>query len=298
MAITIEGTPTSAQGDSATASVSVPTVSGGILAGDILVVAFCACEAEDNTSSTPSGMDGEWISELQCGQSPPSVPGLQVWYEICEGSESGTRSTSLSFTCGWMMIAFVVRGVDNTTPLDVTPTTEQGAANGYPDPPSITPTNDDCCIFAFGVKDETGADTLTSHPTNYTGLGWENNNQLTGGTLMSAYRILSGGGGSTENPGVWSGSGGNDQWAAATIALRPGATYEIEQEGYRWYSDGTESGSTARQNQDTADTVPKDTTVQLRVLLNATGDPASSQFTVEYKETADPDSEYRAVPLT
>lgn len=76
-------------------------------------------------------------------------------------------------------------------------------------------------------------------------------------------------------------------------------TSEIEQEGFRWYDDGTESGSSARQNQDVNDPgVPKETTVQLRTLLDATGDPDSEQFQLEYKETADPDAEYRKVPLT
>ena len=165
-------------------------------------------------------------------------------------------------------------------------------------PPSITPTSDDCMILAFGIKDETGADTYTSDPTNYTGLTWENNNQSTGGTLMCAYRLLSGGSGTPEDPGTWAGTGGNDEWAAATIALRPGSTASLEQEGYRWYDDGTESGSSPRQNQDTADTVERGVTVQLRALVNATGDPSSQQYTLEYKETSDPAAEWRPVPLT
>lgn len=72
----------------------------------------------------------------------------------------------------------------------------------------------------------------------------------------------------------------------------------IEQEGYRTYDDGTESGSSARQTQDTPDTVGKDVIIQNRGLLNATGDPASQQYTLHYKEQADGDVEYRPVPLT
>lgn len=76
-------------------------------------------------------------------------------------------------------------------------------------------------------------------------------------------------------------------------------TSEIEQEGFRWYDDGTESGSSARQNQDVNDPgIPKETTVQLRGLLNATGDPDSEQFQLEYKETSDADAEYRKVPTS
>lgn len=80
------------------------------------------------------------------------------------------------------------------------------------------------------------------------------------------------------------------------MELAPASVATIEQEGYRWYSDGTESGSAARQAQDTVDTVAKAITVQLRALLNATGDPATAQFQLEYKETGDGDVEYRKVP--
>jgi len=73
---------------------------------------------------------------------------------------------------------------------------------------------------------------------------------------------------------------------------------QIEQEGYRFYNDGTESGSTVRQNQDTVDTIGKEITFQLRVLLDADGDPPSEQFQLEYKEASDGSGEYRKVPLT
>lgn len=78
-----------------------------------------------------------------------------------------------------------------------------------------------------------------------------------------------------------------------------GGAAVLQQEGYRWYNDGSESGSTARQNQDTADTVSKETTVQLRTIVNVTsGNPNAVQYQLEYKETADADAEYRKVPLT
>lgn len=73
---------------------------------------------------------------------------------------------------------------------------------------------------------------------------------------------------------------------------------DIEQEGYRFYNDGTESGATARQNQDTVDTIGRETTFQLRTLLDAGGDPGSEQFQLEYKEASDGAVEYRKVPLT
>lgn len=76
------------------------------------------------------------------------------------------------------------------------------------------------------------------------------------------------------------------------------AAGEVEQEGFRFYEDGTESGSTALEAQDTNITIAQETTFQARILLNATGDPGSEQYQLEYKENGDGAAEWRKVPLT
>lgn len=59
----------------------------------------------------------------------------------------------------------------------------------------------------------------------------------------------------------------------------------IEQEGFRFRNDdGSEAAATWRQVQDVVDTVAADTNIRLRILLNATGDPASSAFQLEYRK--------------
>ena len=76
-------------------------------------------------------------------------------------------------------------------------------------------------------------------------------------------------------------------------------TTTLEQEGFRWRNDdGSESTANWAENPDTNHTVAKETRRRLRVLINATGDPAAAQFQLEYKEAGDPDAEYRPVPLT
>lgn len=99
---------------------------------------------------------------------------------------------------------------------------------------------------------------------------------------------------------VTAGTAYNNDFAIDTFYLEYDlkATSEIEQEGYRFYNDGTESGATARQNQDTVDSIAKETTFQTRILLNATDDPDTEQFQLEYKEASDPATEWRKVPLT
>lgn len=89
----------------------------------------------------------------------------------------------------------------------------------------------------------------------------------------------------------WNGDYGID---SVTIVGTPLAS--IDQEGYRIYDDGTESGSSPLANQDTIASVGKESTFQARVLLNATGDPPSQSYTLEYKVGTDGDAEYRPVP--
>jgi len=189
----------------------------------VIVIASHA-ESEDNDWSPvpPSGMDGTWVTELQVGQVPPSMPGVHVFYELCDGGESGTRTMTADFAGGYDGLCFVIRGVDTTTPLDVAVQTVQSSTAGDPDSPTITPTNDDTLILAIGLQDATGAVTLSSYPTSYTGIGFINNNQFTGESLMAAYRILVGGGSSSENPSVFDTSIA-EEWAAISIALRPAA---------------------------------------------------------------------------
>ncbi len=299
MAITVEGTPTIASGDSTTFSVAVPSAGVTIAAGDYIVVVAAHAEAEDNAWGVPSGMDGEWLSELQVGLVPPSVPGVQVFYELCSGGESGTRSSVGTFAGAWDVICFVLRGADGTTPLDVTVTTVQSSTTGQPDPPSITPTNDDCAIIAVGLKDhaDTTPQTVSTWPTGYTDLQEESDTATTTGqTVAVAINILTGGGSSAQNPSAYVMSGAADEWAAATLAIRPAAGVSYEQEGHQFrQDDGSESGATDIGAQDSDISSAKEVNRRLRVLSDATGDPPTHQVTLQFRKVGDPDSEWESV---
>jgi hypothetical protein len=79
------------------------------------------------------------------------------------------------------------------------------------------------------------------------------------------------------------------------IAIREGGA-SFEQEGYRWRNDdGSESAATFRQLQDVVDTVDKQDNIRLRTLIDATGDPATTTRTLQYKLDTDPDAEYRTI---
>jgi hypothetical protein len=76
-----------------------------------------------------------------------------------------------------------------------------------------------------------------------------------------------------------------------------GDSGNVEQEGYRWRADdGNESGASWLASQDSDITRPAETVTRLRTLLNATGDPASNQYQLEYKKSSV--SSYTKVPLS
>jgi len=70
-----------------------------------------------------------------------------------------------------------------------------------------------------------------------------------------------------------------------------------DQEGFRFRNDNEdENSATWRQDQDVDDTIAKDTILRLRVIVNATNNPASQNYQLEYKRSADAASEWRKVP--
>jgi hypothetical protein len=81
---------------------------------------------------------------------------------------------------------------------------------------------------------------------------------------------------------------GTETWDAGMFQVTP--LFTIEQEGFRWrYDNGSESAAGWRENQDVDETgVDKNT-------INATGDPSTKQFKLQYKRTAEGASNWRDV---
>lgn len=81
------------------------------------------------------------------------------------------------------------------------------------------------------------------------------------------------------------GNGASDPWQAWLIEVQAAASVTRDQEGFRWgLDDASESSHTWAQAQDTNDTVALDTARLLRVLVDATGDPASTAYTLRYQK--------------
>lgn len=62
----------------------------------------------------------------------------------------------------------------------------------------------------------------------------------------------------------------------------------LEQEGFRFRDDnGSEAAATWLALQDIDITRAKETNTRLRIIVNATGNPDSKQFKIQYKKTSD-----------
>lgn len=80
------------------------------------------------------------------------------------------------------------------------------------------------------------------------------------------------------------------------ILPSPSVGVSIQQEGFRWRDDdGTETTATWLASQDVNISRNKNVNTRLRMLINATGDPTTKQYQLEYRKVGDTD--WKAVPL-
>lgn len=195
--IELVGTPTSSTGT----SITLPT---GLQEGDLVVV----CNFADATSQNlPSGYTN--------GQNGFTNSVNYRWSYKFMGSTPDTTATGLS--SGSAHLAFAFRGVDTTTPLDVTPPSVATNISGMPNPPSITTVTDNSVLVAVGYLDDDSVASSITAPSTYTLL----NAAQSSGTIMAAYKTLATAG--TDDAGGFGGTG-TDSWVAAKFALRPGIT--------------------------------------------------------------------------
>lgn len=82
---------------------------------------------------------------------------------------------------------------------------------------------------------------------------------------------------------------GSRDWSCGVATFKAsGAVATLQQEGYGFYNDnGSESTMTTLAAQDTVIIQPISTNTIVRVLINATNDPASLSFQVEYQQQGD-----------
>ncbi len=262
-------------------TVSLPS---GIVSGNLLIVNF-AVDGNPGVS-WPAG----WTEIFEVAKS--SLNALAVAYRKADGTESSTITVTTGASKTSSHTSYRISGaIDPTTQAPEISTGATGASTN-PDPDNLTPTGGAKDYLWLAVHGHNKDANTTAFPTNYTNGVSTQGGGSTGSAIGSAERNLNA---ASENPATFT-IGAALDWVAATIAIHPAGTFE--QEGFRWRNDdGSESAASWRQSQDVNDAIAKETTIRLRVLLDATLDPSGEQFQLEYKETGDPAGDYRKVPL-
>ena len=204
------------------ATLSLTSLTGGIdtiaRTGDIVIVIVASTSQEDQPIgiSAPTGYSE--IAELYGDDTYKT--NFSINWKIMGATPDTYVTTEPSHNAayGLSAIAYVWRGVHQTTPLDVTSTTATGANTGQPTPPAITPVTSGSIIICSGAYGLTSGNLFTTATlSNFLSVIGNDNYVSTSG--IGSYAWTSGeytpatfGGGSTST---------SASWASATIVLRP-----------------------------------------------------------------------------
>lgn len=203
------------------------------------IVEFIGATASENSTSItlPLGLaqNDFVIVASQFDSFTGAAPNLPTGYTT--GSDSITEALAFSNTWRWSYkkmgvtpdtaasgltaqvdcghIALAFRGIDGTTPLDVSPPTSSFGSSGMPVCPAITMANSGVALLIGFLDDDLTTDTTA--PTGYTlAINSPFGVLSTGGTIMAAYKQVNAG---TETPAIFGGTG-TDNWSGVTIGLR------------------------------------------------------------------------------
>jgi len=219
----VGGRTQSVTNSTATITVSLTGLTGGLatapIQNDFVVVTRSWANNLDASMTTSST---GWTEVTELYANDDNDTNLAVYYKVM----GTTPDTSIVFNAhattaeSSAIVVQVFRGVDTTTPLDVTSTTFTVANSGLPDPASITPTTTNSIILVAGGSAHTdGTDTFTAgYLTNFLTVGANGTNDATAG--MGYVSWTSG----AYNPAAFTASYANAQTrysaAAVTMALR------------------------------------------------------------------------------
>ncbi len=202
-------------------------LTGGIASaaasGDFVVAAFGTGTSSNRTLSITDGSTGYTLigSELYAEDSGGDTS-LRVAYKFITGDTTVTFGPTGDTDDAGAVAAYVFRGVNTTTPLDVSAATATAGDSGNPDPPSITPVTSGAfivCVGATGFRGSSGSfssSDLTDFMSVYSsnadwdvtmGIGHKPD-WVSGAFNPAAF---------THSPGL----SVNASWAAVTLALRP-----------------------------------------------------------------------------
>lgn len=257
------------------------TAPTGIQDGDILFIWFISAtnpEAPDPTP--PSGFASvPGYTVIDVTQSSFNAEAYQ-YYKVASGESGDYTVTHTAASSQCMMAA--ISGADTSSPFTPAPT-ENNGTGGTSTALGLTTSNNDSLVMFVGFDWGDTANNLTA-PSGSTPTFTEAEDTaisyMATGVLASA--------GATGDKTMTNNSTTGAPWGASLVAFNAASASTREQEGFRFRNDdGSETTATWKAAQDTDVTAPSGANTRLRFLINATGDPSSTQYQVEYKKTTD-----------
>jgi len=218
----VGGSVTAFPGQISTRNISLTSLTGGLAsapsAGDLVIIYFGTASAADRNLVVEN-----YVEVVELFASGVFDTNLVVAYKFM----SGTPDTSLNLVGGTLsssdsgaVAVQVWRGVNSTTPFDVTEATQTTINTVLCNPPAITPVTPGAIIVAGGVGTHTfGVATYSS--SNLTGFQTAGANGTYDATVGLGYHAWTSG---SFDPAQFTFSGTdntNNSWAAVTLALRP-----------------------------------------------------------------------------
>ncbi|MEO0215666.1 MAG: hypothetical protein ABIL14_01445 [candidate division WOR-3 bacterium] len=221
MAISFVGSASGFASDGGDVTITLPA---GIQENDLVIVGYSIGDG-DNVDFDMALLTSGYTKVADLFSDDTNDTNLGVFWKVmgatpdtsvvCDGQ--GGLNASVAGVC------MVFRGVDTTTPMDVTPTTSTGINTFNPNPPAISWVTSGSWTVIVGANGHSRGSTGTyTFPTGYTtnalSRGADDNYDTTIGIGYNPNPAL------PEDPGVMIHSGtdnGMFSWCAVTLALRP-----------------------------------------------------------------------------
>lgn len=238
----------------------------------------------DTLSSTWTKLDE---TALFAWQTLPEYAIGAVAYYTDIGASPAAMTVTVDASAGsefYGVIAFDVTGYDTGAPFPQSSVDNGAAVDPSSDTASGTltlgsaPTNGNLVVAMFASGAFSGGGFAI--PSGYTAL--TNQNQAYSQAAVF-YRT------DTTTAAVTCNDLGQEvgNWAGIVFEMKLAAT-QLEQEGFRWRNDdGSESAATWAAAQDNNVSVAALTNIRLRVLINATGNPDTTPYQLEYRKQGD-----------
>ncbi len=218
--------------------------------GDELLLAVSA-----NLSNTISISGWTQIAELAYENSVT----LAAFRKTAGASEPTTYTYTTSQSVHTVGHISRVTGVDDTTAIDVTTTTDSGGNTTSPTFPAITPVTDNALVFRIVAQDKDGIQISGGHPAGHTGVYADRSHPtaaLATGLAVS-YIVKTPPG---EVPSIDYTSNDSEQFVAFSIALRPSS---VAGGGYLGTARQATAGSGTKKATYTFSNIPKTASYQI-----------------------------------